>query len=757
MASKKGKVLQTIIDISGEISPTLGKTIDKVTDKLEGVNVKALAVGAAIGAIGGAAIAGFGKATKYLADLGNDYDKAADQMAASTGLVGEELADLNEVMQGVYLSNFGEDFNDAADGVSEMYKQTGLLGEELELTTEAAFALRDVFGYDITETARAAKAMMQNFGVTGEEAMGLIAAGAQNGLDYSGEMIDTINEYSVQFAKLGFTADEMFHVLQEGADSGAWNLDKVGDAVKEFSIRAIDGSKGTVEAFESLGLDADEMMHIFANGGEDASIAFQGVIAALVGMDDAVQRDATAVSLFGTMWEDLGVDAVASLAGISVEAYDTEDALQKINDVKYDNLDSAMEGIKRQAEVALLPAAGEVQQAFMDIAPRIEELLIKAEPVFTQIAGYIGPTITAAIDFAENGIGFINENIEILLPVVGGLTAAFVAYKAAMVVSAGVSAALAAAEGIKTAALAAGTTMTTAQAVATWALNGALAVLTSPITLVVAAIGLLVGAGIALYRNWDTVKEKAIEVGGWLSGIWSNVSSAVTGFIDRIGEKFPIFGAYLDGLWSGVSATMENIKGVLRGVINFIDNVFSGNWKGAWQSVVSIFSNLFGGMVNLAKIPMNGVVSAINKVISGINGAGFTIPDWVPLVGGKKFSINIPKLPMLATGGHTDGVSIAGEAGMETVISYNPAYRRQNLSYWAEAGRMLGADASDFSLGGGSSGGGVNLGGVTFAPNITVQGRADKQSIMDAIEEEFPEFIDFLEKWLAERGDPVYV
>ena len=778
MAGKKGKVLQTIIDISGEISPTLGKTIDKVTDKLEGVNVKALAVGAAIGAIGGAAIAGFGKATKYLADLGNDYDKAADQMAASTGLVGEELADLNEVMQGVYLSNFGEDFNDAADGVSEMYKQTGLLGEELELTTEAAFALRDVFGYDITETARAAKAMMQNFGVTGEEAMGLIAAGAQNGLDYSGEMIDTINEYSVQFAKLGFTADEMFHVLQEGADSGAWNLDKVGDAVKEFSIRAIDGSKGTVEAFESLGLDADEMMHIFADGGEDASIAFQGVIAALVGMDDAVQRDALGVALFGTMWEDLGVEAVASLSGISVEAYDTEGALQKINDVKYDNLDSAMEGIKRNAEIQLIPAADAVADAFVNIAPRINDMVNIAMPYIAVLAEGIGPFMSGALDLTIGTFEFLVDTVDFCIGgfqalcgwasenktalgyvaiAAGTLATAIAAYNIVQAVAnAGGIAAIASNAGLTVGyyALVAAETIATA---ATTAWGAAVAFLTSPITLVILAIGALIGIGIALYRNWDTVKEKAIEVGGWLSGIWANVSDSVTGFIDRIGEKFPIFAGHLEGLWFGVSATVENIKGVFTGIIDFIDNVFSGNWSGAWQSVVSIFSNLFGGMVNLAKIPMNGVVGAINSVISGINGAGFTIPDWVPIVGGKSFSINIPKLPMLATGGHTNGISIAGEAGMETVISYNPAYRRQNLSYWAEAGRMLGADASDFALGGGSGGGGVNLGGVTFAPNITVQGRADKQSIMDAIEEEFPEFIDFLEKWLAERGDPVYV
>lgn len=69
---------------------------------------------------------------------------------------------------------------------------------------------------------------------------------------------------------------------------------------------------------------------------------------------------------------------------------------------------------------------------------------------------------------------------------------------------------------------------------------------------------------------------------------------------------------------------------------------------------------------------------------------------------------------------------------------------------------MLGADAGDFSLGGGGGGSYVDMGGVTFAPNITITGNADKESIMEAIEAEYPEFIDFLEEWLAEREAGVY-
>ena len=113
-----------------------------------------------------------------------------------------------------------------------------------------------------------------------------------------------------------------------------------------------------------------------------------------------------------------------------------------------------------------------------------------------------------------------------------------------------------------------------------------------------------------------------------------------------------------------------------------------------------------------------------------------------------------------ATGGFTSGVSIAGEDPrypVEAVLSFNPAYRQQNLAYWAQAGRMLGADSSDYSLGGSSSGGTtIDMGGVTFAPNITVTGRADKETIMAAIEAEYPEFIDMLEQWFFERGRVAY-
>ena len=164
----------------------------------------------------------------------------------------------------------------------------------------------------------------------------------------------------------------------------------------------------------------------------------------------------------------------------------------------------------------------------------------------------------------------------------------------------------------------------------------------------------------------------------------------------------------------GISSAINGVKTIFEGVINFITGVFSGNWRMAWEGVKSIFVGIFNTLGALLKTPINAVIALINKAIAGINSLGITIPDWVPLLGGKSFSINIPEIPMLARGGFTNGASIAGEAGTEAVISFQRAARRDNLDIWAKAGQMLGVKPVELAeIDGGGSGGG---GGMTLAP-----------------------------------------
>lgn len=100
------------------------------------------------------------------------------------------------------------------------------------------------------------------------------------------------------------------------------------------------------------------------------------------------------------------------------------------------------------------------------------------------------------------------------------------------------------------------------------------------------------------------------------------------------------------GAFEGIGKVVTNIKNVFTGIIDFVKNVFTGNWRGAWDAVVKIFSNIFEGIKNAFKVPINWIIDGINVFIRGLN--KLKIPDWVPGVGG--LGLNIKELSRLRIG-----------------------------------------------------------------------------------------------------------
>ena len=241
----------------------------------------------------------------------------------------------------------------------------------------------------------------------------------------------------------------------------------------------------------------------------------------------------------------------------------------------------------------------------------------------------------------------------------------------------------------------------------------------------------------------------------------------ILGVVSTVGP--PILAAIAQ-IAQNIGNVITSIQGVFEGLIQFITGVFTGNWSSAWEGVKSIFSNAFSALAELCKIPINAVIGIINGAINGINsilGSVTTIPEWVPVVGGKGFSMQLPTIPMLAKGGFTDGVSIAGEAGTEAVISFDPSARSANIANWQKAGQMLGVDPAQAAsvagagslttdsvevadIGGGSPtpGGTTTVGGgsFTFSPKITIQGNADYNVMMNAMTDAKDQF----EQWFNE-------
>ena len=530
-----------------------------------------------------------------------------------------------------------------ANGLAATQQASDLTGEALERATAAGFNLRDVFDYDVSESARAASALMKNFGIDAEEAYGLIAVGAQNGADKNGDLLDTLNEYSPQFAALGLSADQFIGTLVEGADAGLFSIDKVGDAVKEFNIRAKDGSDTSREAFESLGLNADKMFAAFAAGGDTAEAAFFDTVEALNSMDDPLARNAAGVALFGTQFEDLEAGVLPVLASIETAAYDGAAALQQINDVKYNDLGSAFEAIKRSAEVSLLPMASVIANTLTALAPILRETFEAIAPVITE-------TLNACMPFVQ----------AILPPIVSILTSIL--------------------------------------PMLTQIISTILPVLTSLIS--------------ALLPVITPLLEVALQI----------VNSVIMPLVPPLMQ---IVEALLPPLMSLLNAIMP-ILSPLLGLLQPI------------ASVLGTIASVIGKIVSFGE----GVINSIAGLFGGGGGGGAS---------------------GFATGGFTSGPSIAGEDPRyptEAVISFNPAYRAQNLSYWARAGEMLGAmDEGSYEPISSGSGTSVvyDLSGLSFSPTIKVDGNTDEDALIRKLRDLEPEFIDFILEALARREGGAYV
>lgn len=426
------KLFGTILVDSDKANESIHKTDKNAKGLAETFGKGAATVGKWAAGITTAAAAGAAAVGTAAVKSADALDKSVKKTAAAVGATAEQAEKYKSVIQDVYGDNFGESFDDISDSISVITQNLGDMdAAPLKEITESAYALQDVFDMGVDETARAAKAMKENFGIAAEDAYNYIAKGAQGGLNYSGELIDSINEYSVQFAKLGFSADDMFKIFGQGAENGAWNLDKIGDAVKEFSIRAIDGSDSTREGFEAVGLNADKMSEKFAQGGETAREAFQEVVQALAAMKDPIEQNTAGTDLFGTMWEDLGVDAVAAMGSITDGAYECAGAMDSIKDVNYSSLEDALGGLKRQLETMIQPLGDSLIPLVKDVVSRLSEaaktviprLVKSVQPLLDNITPMIDPLLNLAeellpqlVDMATPLIEIISELVQSLLP-----------------------------------------------------------------------------------------------------------------------------------------------------------------------------------------------------------------------------------------------------------------------------------------------------------------------------------------------------
>lgn len=697
----RGRELEANIHLGGELDRSLRTAIDRAVDALNNIDESAVRAAQAASELTDelsdqrAALKAAQRQYAAYVLSGEEGSQAAEELADSIRELSSDLNRNESRMRAAQeaaqrLANDMDDADHSFDQASDSIDDVGNAARD----TEGGFtvmkgAIANVIGNGITALIdKCAEAVSSLYGLSEE----------------TREFRQDMATLETAYDKAGFSAETagdtwkgLYAIFGEDdrAVEAANNISRMADNQKELDewVRISTGIWGDYQdalAVESLAEAAGESAKVGTVVGTLADALNWSSEAAKMFSDVMDEDVTTAEDAFNVVLSQCTSEAErqAVITQTLIDLYG--DSADKYNEVAASIIDANKATADYTVAAAefgerMEPITTSVREGFAKILNKVLELTDDVDFAgFSDTVSAAFDKAASALDGVSNAIGWVKDNANILIPIVAGLTGAFVAYKA-------VSTAMAIAEAVKTAVLATGATTITATTVATWALNAAMAVLTSPIFLVVAAVGALIAIGVALWQNWDTVKVKASELWAAVVNIFSGIGSAISGaFTAAMNAAGSFFG------WIGEKLAWLNEK------IESIP-VIGSLYSGAKDAI----GGLFGGDVKA-----------------------------------------------YAKGGFTDGVSIAGEAGTEAIISFDPRYRSQNLSYWAKAGQMLGA--ADFSLSGTSGGDSYNMGGVTFAPQITVTGMADKQSIMEAIRDEYPEFLDMLEEWWNGRGKPVY-
>ena len=689
--------------------------IEEYAKKIENFGSKTKEVGGSLSKNITAPIAAAGTAA-YAVWM--SVDEAYDNIAVGTGATGDALSKLQESFDNVF-AKAPFDAMDISNSLADLNTRFGFTGKVLEDASEKFLRFASVNKTDVSNAVALVSRAMGDAGIPAEEYTSVLDA-LTTASQASGISIDAltgnITKYGAPMRALGYTTEESIAIF------ASWEKAGVNTEI------AFSGMKKAISNFSAEG--------------KDAKVEFKKTLEEIAKCPDIASATTKAIEVFGTK---AGPDLADAIKG---GRFEFEEML-KLVESSSGQLDASFEATMDPADKAKV-ALNNLTLAGVALGDVIQSAL---GPVFESLADILK-------DFTE---WFKNLNPEIRQTIVfvGGIIAAVGPLLVLIGALAGpISTALGLFAKFKLALFG-----TAEQA---GMMGTMVSGLTGPILAVIGIIALVTAALIDLYNNneefrknvndmisnlieilqtlwnsflypiltavkdvlldiwnnailpvWETVKNCIADIIAKLSGL-IEVLTPVINFIIQllsallipaflllantigavVSEAISFFGALL----SNVSQVIGGIIQVISGIIQFITGVFTGNWKQAWNGIVSIFKGIFDGIVGIAKAPINGVISLVNGVISAVNGMikglnkiSFDIPDWVPGIGGSHFGLDlktIDKVAYLAKGGNLlSGTAIVGEAGPEILQQMGNKTRVTPLS---ESGGINQANLIDY-------------------------------------------------------------
>lgn len=327
----------------------------------------------AVGAVAGAGVAGVVQSALDLSELDTKIDISFDINDDSKKVVKESLREIEA---------YGVQGEEALEGLRRQWALNKDASDEANASiAKGAAAITKAFdGIDFKELIQETNEIGSAIGVSNEEALALTNTLLKAG--FPPEQLDTISEYGQQMRDAGFSAKEIQSIFEAGIDTKTWNIDNLNDGVKEARIRMAEMSQGLSKAMvenllPSVGMASEKFIEwgqAVAEGGEQGSKAMSEMVTWLDGIEDKALKNAIAVEIFGTKWEDQGQNLISVFKSVG-------DATDKSKS----NIDGLADTVNKIDET---PAV-QFRQAISDLKTALEPVLAVLAKIIGIIASWV--------------------------------------------------------------------------------------------------------------------------------------------------------------------------------------------------------------------------------------------------------------------------------------------------------------------------------------------------------------------------------
>lgn len=396
--------------------------------------------------------------------------QAIDAITNTVSTVSSALSQFSDRMKGLQSANIA------------ITQLTGKTGDEMLKLRSKVQAVSEHFGTDFNETLRAANALSKGFGISMEDAMKLVQDGLVSGANAGGDFIDTVREYPRYFKEAGLSAEDFIAITTNAAQQGVFS-DKGVDVIKEGNLRIREMTTATADALNGIGISAEKVQADLQAGSITTFDVMQMVAAKLNELPASSAAVGTAIAdIFGGPGEDAGLEYIKTLANIQLNM---------------DAVKAATQGTAEQQERQI-----QMQENLKNGLSG----LIDLSAIYTDVKPYVD--LTAQIGMAAMGIGGLIKTVKAM-----NIQQAILKTRIA---------AVAAAQKMVTIA-------TTAWTAIQKVLN--LVLTANPIGLIITAIGALVAALIAAYKNCEGFRKIVDKV-------WEAIKPLANAIMNGLAKAF---------------------------------------------------------------------------------------------------------------------------------------------------------------------------------------------------------------------------